>query len=128
MYRRTGIVLFLLIGAWALWIYPKPVTYERGKSVDYSEGTVETVLVTCGQAIDILQGEFGELVPSTAFHMQNRCTMAARSRVAGVAFLGIAALACLIIGLFRGKAPKVAPIDAVLERLPTSTSREEEPV
>jgi len=118
MYRRTGIVLFVLLTAWGLWIYPKPVTYERGKSIDYSEGKVETVYVTCGQALDILSGDFGDSIPSTAFYMQSQCTKAARSRVAGVAIIGVLDLASLIIGLFRGPAPKVAPIDAVLDRLP----------
>ena len=121
MYRRTGIVAFIVLGLWAAFLLPREVTYERGKSIDYSEGKVETVYTECGQAIPILfDGEFGEGVPSTAFHMQETCTKAARSRLAVVGMMGVAALAFLIVGLIRGPAPKVPPIDSVLQRLPTS--------
>lgn len=124
MYRRAGIVAFLLLGLWAVWLIPKQVTYERGKSIDYSEGKVETVHVQCGEVFPILfEGEYREDIPSGARYMRERCLMAARSRMAVISFLGFAAVALLVIGLIRGPAPKVPPIDAVLERLPTSTSR-----
>ena len=119
MYRRTGIVLFLIFGLWAAWIYPKDVTYVRGKSVNYGDHTVETVYVYCGKAIPILaDGEYHEDIPSGAFYMQGECRKAARSHLAWVIMLGLTGLVCLIIGLVRGKAPKVPAIDAVLERLP----------
>ena len=121
MYRRAGIVAFVVLGVWAVTLIPKQVTYERGKSIDYSEGKVESVHVECGQAIPILfDGEFGEGIPSTAFHMQETCTKAARSRLAIAVLMGVSALAFLVIGLIRGPAPKVPPIDSVLHRLPTS--------
>jgi hypothetical protein len=129
MYRRTGIVLFLLLGAWALILIPKQVTYERGKSIDYSEGKVETVDVTCGEMVPILfDGEYAEGIPPTANHMRNRCTMAARSRLVAVSVIGLLAVASLIIGLIRGKAPRVPPIDAVLEPLPPPVAANDERV
>jgi len=120
MYRRTGLVLFLIFGIWAALMFPKEVTYVRGKSVDYGEGTVETVYVHCGDAVPILRdGVFADDVPAFGFYMQSQCIKAARSHIAWVAILGLASLTFLIVGLVRGKAPVVPGIDVVLKRLPT---------
>ena len=127
MYRRTGVILFLVLGVWAAWIWPKDVTYIRGKSVNYELGTVSTVHVHCGKAVPILfDGEFGDGVPATAFHMQGECRKAARSHIAWVILLGGGAIASLVIGLMRGPAPRVPGIDTVLERLPTPAEMREE--
>ncbi|MCJ7726866.1 MAG: hypothetical protein MUP76_10840 [Acidimicrobiia bacterium] len=120
MYRRTGLVLFVIFGIWAAWMFPKEVTYVRGKSIDYGAGTVETIYVHCGDALPILQdGVFADGVPNSAFYMKGECVKAARSHIAWVVILGAAALTFLIVGLVRGKAPRVPAIDAVLKRLPT---------
>jgi hypothetical protein len=127
MYRRTGIVLFLIFSALAGWMFLKDVTYERSKSIDFDEGSVTSVYTICGDVLPILfEQEFGEDVPPFGFYMQEQCTKAARSHFAWIALFGATGLTFLIVGLIRGPAPKVWEIDAMLERLPSAASVSED--
>ncbi|MCB2224799.1 MAG: hypothetical protein KQH83_11585 [Actinobacteria bacterium] len=126
MYRRTALILFVIFALWAAWMYSKDVAYERGKSIDFSEGTVESVMVSCGEAVPILfQGEFDAGVPESAFHMRSECERAARSHLGWIALFTLASLVFLVIGLVRGPAPKVPAIDRVLQRLPSPAQMRE---
>jgi hypothetical protein len=120
MYRRTGIALFLLFGTLAVLMLGKSVTYERGKSIDFDEGSVTPVITYCGDVFPILfDGVYDEGVPERAVSMRENCAKAARSHFAWIIIFTVAGFASLILGLIRGPAPKVWAIDKVLQRLPS---------
>jgi len=108
VYRRSGIVLFLLFGLWAAWMLSREVTLFRTLDVDYRRGTSERVYAHCGDAIPILwRGEFGPEIPH---YLRQPCLKAARTHMAGAVLVGGAAFTFLMIGLVRGKAPPIRPI------------------
>ena len=117
MFRRTGIILFLIFGLWAAWVYTKDVTFYRGADVDYRAGTVERVYVSCGEVVPILfQGEYNEDVSQ---YLHGQCLKAARSHFGWLVLLGGAAIGFLVTGLVRGKGPGWVEMDTALKPLPT---------
>lgn len=117
MTRRTGIVLFLIFGLWAAWIFSKEVTVYRSTVLDHRTGEVEDLYVYCGNVVPILWD--GEYSDDTPHYFRGPCLKAARGHFVQVFILGGVAFAFLAAGLSHGKGPLYVDLDTVLRPLPT---------
>jgi len=117
MTRRTGIVLFLLFGLWAAWIYAREVTVYWSTIVDNRTGAVEDIYVSCGEMVPILwNGEYSDDAPH---FFRGPCLKVARGGFVMFIIVGGASVAFLAAGLAHGKGPLNVDIDTVLRRHPT---------
>lgn len=117
MTRRTGIVLFMIFGLWAAWIYSKQVTVFWSTVIDHRTGEIEDVYVSCGNVVPILwDGEYSDDAPH---FFRGSCLKAARGHLVQVILIAGTAVAFLITGLAHGKGPLYVDMDTVLRPIPT---------
>jgi hypothetical protein len=112
LFRETGLVILLAgLGVAAL-LTARPVTVPSGYSIR-GEDVIER-RTTCGRALSILySSEYHEDVRAST---RDDCTRAARSRLAGAAFIGIASLLLAAIGIRKGPYRPPEPLSSVIPR------------
>lgn len=112
LFRETGLVILVAgLGVAAL-LMARPVTVPSGYSIRGEE--VIEQRTTCGRALSILvSSEYHEDVRAST---RDQCTKAARARLAGVSFIGIASLLLAAIGIRKGPYRQPEPLSSAIPR------------
>ncbi|MGH9168342.1 MAG: hypothetical protein ACRD02_11020 [Acidimicrobiia bacterium] len=111
LFRETGLLILLVgLGMVVPLLMARPVTVASGYSIR-GEDVIER-RTTCGRALSILfSSEYHEDVRAST---RDHCTKAARSRLVGVAFIGIVALVAASIGIRNGPYRPPEPISGAI--------------